>query len=193
VNRLECMKQLASWLDGEVIAVTNLTTNAAQWTAVWDKGPRFYGVHMGLCLPFACGLSLAFPGRQVVALDGDGSLLIDTSALVTAADVDPRNLLAIVFDNQAFGNMGPTPTSRRANLRELAHGAGIERSLEVSDESGFERAVKDALAADAFTFLVAKVEMSRERVDSDYWRTAGRPMKEFFVERIRKLPDYRGD
>jgi hypothetical protein len=40
---------------------------------------------------------------------------------------------------------------------------------------------------------VAKVEMSRERVDSDYWRTAGRPMKEFFVERIRKLPDYRGD
>src|SRR6185437_5154627 len=84
VNRFDCMTRLASWLDGEVITVTNLTTNAAQWTAVWDKGPRFYGVHMGLCLPFACGLSLAFPKRQVVALDGDGSLLIDTSALVTA-------------------------------------------------------------------------------------------------------------
>ena len=192
MKRLDCMRKLAEWLDGEVITVTNLTTNASHWTAVWDKGPRFYGVHMGLCLPFACGLSLAFPKRQVVALDGDGSLMVDTSALLTVADVDPPNLLAIVFDNQSYSNMGHTATSRKANLAEVARGAGIERSRLVSTEGEFERVVKEALVTSALTFVVAKIDPGREPVDSDYYRTAGRPMKEFFVERIRRLPDYRG-
>jgi thiamine pyrophosphate-dependent acetolactate synthase large subunit-like protein len=192
MKRLECMQRLASLLDGEVITLTNLTTNASHWTAVWDKGPRFYGVHMGLCLPFACGLSLAFPGRQVVALEGDGSLMVDTSALITLAEVSPPNLLAIVFDNHSYSNMGDTATSRTADLAGMARAAGIERSHTVTSEDEFEGLVKDALGARAITFIVAKVDPGREPVKSDYYRTAGRPMKELFVEAIRKFPDYQG-
>jgi thiamine pyrophosphate-dependent acetolactate synthase large subunit-like protein len=74
MKRLECMRRLASLLDQEAITITNLTTNASHWTEVWDKGPRFYGVHMGLCLPFACGLSIG-PSRLLVLTFGnsDGS------------------------------------------------------------------------------------------------------------------------
>jgi thiamine pyrophosphate-dependent acetolactate synthase large subunit-like protein len=187
------MQRLAGMLDRDCITVTNLTTNASHWTSVWDKGPRFYGVHMGLCLPFACGLSLAFPNRQVVALDGDGSLMVDTSALLTLADVNPPNLLAIVFDNHSYSNMGETATSRKANLAEMGRAAGIERSQMVATESDFEDAVEGALSASELSFIVAKVDAGREPVESDYYRTAGRPMKEFFVEAIRKFPDYRGE
>ena len=33
----------------------------------------------------------------MIAIDSDGSLLLDTSSLVTLADVNPPNLLALVF------------------------------------------------------------------------------------------------
>lgn len=187
------MQRLAALLDHDTITVTNLTTNASHWTSVWDKGPRFYGVHMGLCLPFACGLSLAFPQRRVVALDGDGSLMVDTSALITLAEVNAPNLMAIVFDNHSYSNMGDTATSHTADLAGMARAAGIGTSQTVTDEAAFEQAVKGSLEADALTFIVAKVDPGREPVKSDYYRTAGRPMKELFVEAIRKLPDYQGE
>jgi thiamine pyrophosphate-dependent acetolactate synthase large subunit-like protein len=61
------------------------------WSALRGERPSFYGLNMGLCLPFAVGVALAFPKRRVVAIDGDGSLIIETSSLITAADVRPAN------------------------------------------------------------------------------------------------------
>ena len=52
---------------------------------------------MGLCIPFALGLTAAFPKRKVIALDSDGSLMVDTSSLITVADVNPPNFVVIVM------------------------------------------------------------------------------------------------
>jgi thiamine pyrophosphate-dependent acetolactate synthase large subunit-like protein len=146
---------------------------------------------MGMCIPFALGLSLAFPRRKVVAIESDGSLLLDASSLITLAEVNPPNLLVLVFDNESFGpRMGPTATARHADLAVIAKGAGIENVETISELGEFDALTIRALGEDKLSFLVIKVELGRESVEFDPRRTHGRPMKELFVEAVRKYPDY---
>jgi thiamine pyrophosphate-dependent acetolactate synthase large subunit-like protein len=193
VRHSDCMQLLTTLIDAEALTVTNLTTNARMWSALRGDRPSFYGLNMGLCLPFAVGLSLAFPRRKVFALDGDGSLLIETSSLVTAADVSPPNLTAIVFDNGSYTNMGETATSRRTDLEKMAQGAGIERTTTVHTLEAFGRAVEEALASGEFAFIVAKVEVERQiPFPTPYPQQSERGMKEAFADALRRLPDYQG-
>ena len=112
VKRYDCLKLLASWMDEHMLTVTSFSANYREWYSLWNRGANFYAFNMGMCIPFALGLCLAFPKRRVIALDSDGSLLLDTSSLVTVAEVNPPNLVAIVFDNRVYGRrMGPTATA----------------------------------------------------------------------------------
>jgi len=191
VKRFDCLKLLASWIDEQVLTVTSLSTTAMEWSSLWKRGPNFYGLNLGLCLPFALGLSLAFPRRKVIALDSDGSLLLDTSSLITVASVNPPNLLAIVFDNQCYGSMGPTATSRKADLEKIAQGAGITVTGTLQTVEQFASSVKKALDRSELSFFVAKVEPGKEPIENDYMRFDGRPMRDAFVEALRRYPDYR--
>ena len=193
MKHAEAIELLSTFVTPEMLTVTNLTTNARMWSALRGERPSFYGLQMGLCLPFAVGLSLAFPRRKVVAIDGDGSLIIETSALITAAEVSPPNLLAVVFDNGSYSDMGPTATSRRTDLEKMAQGAGIQRTATVRTLDALGSAVEAALAGSEFTFLVAKVEADRQiPFRGDYIARSERGMKESFVDALRRLPDYRG-
>jgi thiamine pyrophosphate-dependent acetolactate synthase large subunit-like protein len=193
VKHSEAMQLVSTFITEEMLTVTNLTTNARMWSALRGERPSFYGLNMGLCLPFAVGLSLAFPKRRVFAFDGDGSLIIETSALITAADANPPNLLAIVFDNGSYSHMAETATTRRTDLEKMAQGAGIPRTATVRTLDALGSAVEAALAGSEFTFLVAKVEADRQiPFRGDYIARSERGMKEAFVDALRRLPDYGG-
>ena len=192
MKRYQCLKLLASWMDEHMLTVTSLSANYREWSSVWCEGANFYALNLGMCVPFALGLSLAFPRRKVLALDSDGSLLLDTSSLVTVADVNPTNLVMIVFDNSVYGRMGATATARGADLEKIAQGAGIKLTATIRTLVEFEQKVKPALEGTAAAFFVVKIERGRERVDFDHRRTHGRAMKEAFVEALRRHPDYRG-
>ena len=191
MNRYECLQLLASWVTDEMLTATCLTDNSNIWRALRPEGANFYSLNLGHCLPFAVGLCLAFPQRKVVALDGDGSLMIDASALILAAEANPDNLLAIVFDNQAYAKMGETSTAHRTDLALMAQGAGIARTATLRTLDEFRTAVPEALATPGSTFFVAKVEQG-ERFKAPRPRITERGMKEGFVQTIRRFPDYQG-
>ena len=189
-----CMKLLSDLIDGETLTITNLTTNARMWSALRGERPSFYGLNMGLCLPFAVGVALAFPKRRVVAIDGDGSLILETSSLITAADVRPANLTAVVFDNGVYGGMGETATARRTDLAKMAAGAGIAHTATLRTIEEYEKALRAALAAPEFRFLVAKVERDDTLpFTGNYIKRSERGMKESFVDALKRLPDYPGE
>ncbi|MSQ51408.1 MAG: hypothetical protein EXR28_05930 [Betaproteobacteria bacterium] len=189
-----CMKCLSDLVDAETLTVTNLSSNARMWSALRGERPSFYGLNMGLCLPFAVGLSLAFPKRRVLAIDGDGSLIIETSSLITAADVNPPNLVVVVFDNGNYTEMGETATSRRTDLEIMAKGAGMQRTITVRGIEEFEREARAALSDKAMHFIVAKVERDEDNpFVGNYLRRSERGMKESFVDALKQLPDYPGN
>ena len=183
VKRFDCLKLLASWMDEHMLTVTSRGGNAREWAHLRPRTNTFGAV---------AGVSLAFPKRKVVAIDSDGSLLLDTSALVTVADVNPPNMLILVFDNQAYANMGATATARGADLEKMARGAGIKKTGTISTLEDFGAAVKKAMEAPELAFYVVKVLPGRERVKVDSRFIHGRPMLENFVTAVRSHPDYRG-
>jgi sulfopyruvate decarboxylase subunit beta len=192
VKRFDCLKLLASWLDEHALTVTSRGGNAREWAYLRPQGANFHSLNMGTCISFAVGLALAFPKRKVIAIDSDGSLLLDTSSLVTMADVNPPNLLALIFDNQAYANMGATATARGTDLAKMAQGAGVKKAATITSTEDFAAVVKPALAASELGFFVLKSESGRAQVKVDSRLIHGRPMLEHFISALLRHPDYQG-
>src|SRR6266542_522243 len=114
VKRFDCLKLLASWLDEHALTVTSRGGNAREWAYLRPQGANFHSLNMGTCMSFAVGLALAFPKRKVIAIDSDGSLLLDTSSLVTLSDVNQATLLALVYTHQPYATHRSISTGRPA-------------------------------------------------------------------------------
>ena len=190
MRRYECLQQLAGWVDEHMFAVTSLSSNTAIWSDVRRDGPNFLGMNMGLCVPFALGLSMAFPRRTVLALDSDGSLMNNTSSLLSVGDLRPQNLVIVVMDNQSYARMGPTASSRNADLEGIARGSGIEHTATIRTEGEFEQHIKPALRQPGPSFFRVIVEAETERLVGNRRSGYGIAMKTRFVEKVAEHPDY---
>jgi thiamine pyrophosphate-dependent acetolactate synthase large subunit-like protein len=189
MNRMECLPLLAEMMEDDTLTVTSLSSNARIWAGVWDRGPAFISLNMGLCTGFAMGLSYAFPNRKVVALDSDGSLMEDMNVLISIADANVTNLVVLCFDNEAYARMGPTATSRKADLTAMAKGAGIKSATRVTTIEEYEAAVKNALTTAGPHFIQAKVETETIRIP-DSRVVYGNAMKEQFIQKVLAHPDF---
>jgi thiamine pyrophosphate-dependent acetolactate synthase large subunit-like protein len=191
VKRADCLEFLASRLPEHALVATSLSVNTALWSRLRPQGPNFMGLNMGLCTPFALGMSLAFPNQKVIGLDSDGSLMVDTSALITVADARPRNLILMCFDNEYYARMGPTPTSRGVDLERMAQGAGIRDTYAVRDLAEFSVAAQAALDGDGPSFIWAKVERERTRIHGTR-HTYGQAMRAAYLDALYRHPDFSG-
>ena len=143
------------------IVVTIMGAVAAELQALGHRPNFFYLQHaMGLASSVGLGIALCKPHRQVVVLDGDGSVLMNLGGLTTLARYRPRNLVHVVFDNESLLSVGgfPTATSTGSDLAAIAAAAGVPRTSTVRTIDEFTRAFDEALAADDLTTIVAKVD-----------------------------------
>ncbi|MDD2638670.1 MAG: sulfopyruvate decarboxylase subunit beta, partial [Methanothrix sp.] len=129
MKRLEAITVIAEEATSlEALVVGNIGFPSRELFAVGDRPANFYMLgSMGLASSIGLGLALACPDEKVIAIDGDGAVLMNMGSLATIADQDPDNYLLIVLDNGCYGSTGsqPTCTSRRADLGRIAEGAGI--------------------------------------------------------------------
>jgi len=160
IARLDLTKRLASLAgDAAIVAGIGNTNFDLYWA-----GPRpqnFYMLgSMGLACPIALGVALAQPQRGVIALEGDGSLLMSLGCLATIATVAPRNLTFIVWDNGIYQITGkqPTATSHATDIVEVAIGAGIANSSWVRDAAHFEELIGRGFEQGGPVLLAAKID-----------------------------------
>jgi thiamine pyrophosphate-dependent acetolactate synthase large subunit-like protein len=131
---------------------------------LWACGPRpqnFYMLgSMGLAVPIALGTAIAQPRRHVVALEGDGSLLMQLGCLATVAMRAPQNLTIVVWDNGIYQITGaqPTATAASTDLVAVARGAGIANSAWAADEDDFERLLTAALKDGGPSVIAARID-----------------------------------
>ena len=131
---------------------------------LWASGQRpqnFYMLgSMGLAVPIALGVALAQPARQVFALEGDGSLLMQLGALGAVMRLKPNILAIFVWDNGAYQITGsqPTLTAAGLNLVAIDRGAGLKRSTWALDEEHFDRLVDQALEGSGPMIVCARTD-----------------------------------
>ena len=75
------------------------------------------------------GLALAQPGRKVMCLDGDGSLLMNLGSLVTVNNQAPKNLVHVLFNNRVYAVTAgqPIPGSEQVDWEGMAKPAGYAK------------------------------------------------------------------
>ena len=161
MNRFELTKRLVAKLKSDEAVIGGIgNTNFDLWSA-GQRPQNFYMLgSMGLAFPIAMGVALAQPRRRVVALEGDGSLLMQLGCLTTIAAVAPKNLTLIVMDNGIYQITGGQPTPAAASSTDLvtvARGCGLE-SAWASDEEDFERLVDAALSAAKPHLIAAQID-----------------------------------
>jgi thiamine pyrophosphate-dependent acetolactate synthase large subunit-like protein len=161
MNRFELTKRLTAKLRHEEAVIGGIgNTNFDLWTS-GQRPQNFYMLgSMGLSIPIALGVALAQPKRHVVALEGDGSLLMQLGCLATVAERAPKNLTIVIWDNGIYQITGgqPTASAATADLVAIAQGAGIAKSAWAVDEEDFDRLFSAALAEGGPSLIAARID-----------------------------------
>ena len=161
MHRFEITKRLVAKLaHGEAVVGGIGNTNFDLWCS-GQRPENFYMLgSMGLAIPIALGVALAQPERRVIALEGDGSLLMQLGCLATVAERAPKNLTIVVWDNGIYQITGSQPTASAAttDLVAVARGAGIVNSAWAFDEADFDRLAASAIKGGGASLIAARID-----------------------------------
>ena len=143
MRRAEALEALAGLGDP---LICNLGYASRELFHAADRPSNFYMMgSMGLASSIGLGLALA-RGRRVLAVDGDGSVLMNLGGLSTIAHFGPPNLVVVILDNAVHGSTGnqPSPTALGTDLAEVARASGVASVARVDRVSDLLRAVQEA-------------------------------------------------
>ena len=117
---------------------------------------------MGLFVPTALGLALAQPNKRILALTGDGEMMMGIGSLGVVADQAPGNLAILVLDNEHFGETGRQTglSSNQADLCKIAEGFGIKQTMAVTEHGAVGELADFLFKAPGPVFATAKIALS---------------------------------
>jgi thiamine pyrophosphate-dependent acetolactate synthase large subunit-like protein len=161
LNRTVLTKLLVQKLKHDEAVVAGIGNANFDLFAAGHRPQNFYMLgSMGLACPIALGVALGQPERGVIALEGDGSILMGLGCLTTIANMKPRNLTIIIWDNGIYQITGKqqAATSGMTDIVAVARGAGIAASEWVRDEAHFDKLLDRRFDDGGPLLLAAKID-----------------------------------
>jgi len=119
---------------------------------------------MGLAVPTALGIALAQPTRRVMAITGDGEMLMGIGSLAVVGDQAPKNLSILVLDNEKFAETGRQRglTANRVDIAAAAKGFGIGKTLTVTEHSQLGELAELLFKGPGPVLAVAKIAITQD-------------------------------
>jgi thiamine pyrophosphate-dependent acetolactate synthase large subunit-like protein len=161
MNRFDLTKRLVGQLKREEAVIGGIGNANFDLWASGQRPQNFYMLgSMGLAIPIALGVAIAQPKRHVIALEGDGSLLMQLGCLATVAMRAPKNLTIVVWDNGIYQITGaqPTASASTADLVAIARGTGLSNSAWAADEDDFDRLFVSALKDGGPSLIAVRID-----------------------------------
>ncbi|WP_405138192.1 thiamine pyrophosphate-dependent enzyme [Nocardia sp. NBC_01388] len=111
--RIEALRVIAD-CTAELPVVVTCAASSRELAAVADRPNHLYLLDsMGLAISAATGIALGItdtPVPKVVAIEGDGSLLMNPNVLPTGGFLRPAKLVTVLLDNAVYGATANLPT-----------------------------------------------------------------------------------
>ena len=166
MNRFDITRRMIGLLHRDEAVIGGIGyTNFDLWAASQQPGGRrqqnFYMLgSMGLAVPIALGVAIAQPRRKVLALEGDGSILMQLGSLSTVAARAPGNLCIVIMDNGAYQITGgqQTMTEQGADIVGIARASGLARSAWAADEDAFVELIERSLTEDGPWLIGCRID-----------------------------------
>jgi len=144
LRRYEFLKAAAPFLKDKAV-VCNLGIPSKELYQIHHQSSNFYMLgSMGMVTPIGLGIALNTK-KDVVVVDGDGSILMNPGTLATVASEAPKNLTILAIDNGSYSSTGgqPTYTSACVDLEAVAKGFGIANTCKVASAEEMAAALSD--------------------------------------------------
>ncbi|MBB6401546.1 sulfopyruvate decarboxylase subunit beta [Methanococcus maripaludis] len=163
LTRYEIIKILMEYVTDEIV-VCNIGIPSKELFKINDREKNFYMLgSMGLSSSIGHGLTLSV-NEKVIAIDGDGSVLMNMGSLATIGKTAPKDFLLLIVDNCAYGSTGNQEThSTCTDLYQVSKACGID-SIGVFNEEQLRDAIKIALNESGTKVIVAKAKPHNENV-----------------------------
>lgn len=160
----ELLQPLARSRTDEVVVTCMGITRP--WGRISDHDLDFASADsaMGHTADLALGIALANPGRRVICLNGDGSMLMTLGTLVTIVESGARNLVLFVLENGTYEITGnqPIPGARSVDFPGLARAAGFPRVYDLAFPGDFESVLPNILTAEGPIFVGVRMKRDSE-------------------------------
>lgn len=149
--------------DTAILATTGKT--GRELFEVADNSGHLYMVgSMGCISSLALGLALSQSKRKVVAIDGDGSLIMRMGSMPTNAYYQPSNLLHILLDNNTHDSTGGQATvSHNIDFVDQASAVGYTHTKQLHNLQELEQALEEWYSSSGLTFLHLKTAKGSTR------------------------------
>ncbi len=157
LTRFEIIKAAAPYMEGKAV-VCNLGIPSKELYNVMHQESNFYMLgSMGMASPIGLGMAMNTE-KEVVVIDGDGSLLMNPGILATVSIAHPKNLTILAVDNGIHGSTEnqPTATAICTDLGAVAGALGIERVYRTADERELENTFEGLGKGPNFIHALAK-------------------------------------
>jgi thiamine pyrophosphate-dependent acetolactate synthase large subunit-like protein len=170
MNRFDITKRMIALLRQDEAVIGGIGyTNFDLWAASALPGggrrpQNFYMLgSMGLAVPIALGVALGQPQRKVIALEGDGSILMQLGSLATVAARAQKNLAIVIMDNGAYQITGGQKalTDEGADIVAIARGCGLAQSAWAADEAAFEEMIALSLREDGPWLIGCRIDSQK--------------------------------
>jgi len=113
---------------------------------------------MGHCSSIALGIALAKPHRDVVCIDGDGSMLMHLGSLTTIASLKPKNFRHILMNNKVHESVGGQDTAaKNIDLSAIVESVGTNKMYNAETPSELKDNIKDFMTNSGPSFLEVKI------------------------------------
>ena len=160
MRRTEFVEIFARLRDAEVVITGPGGVSGALCHAA-DLPATIYNMEMGYAAAVCLGVALATPGRRIVAMEGEGSIIAGMSVLSTIGRYRPPNLIVIAFDNGIYGTgsgMVESATRHGTDLAAVARACGIKQVAVVQDPHTAHDVLNRAFSENGPWFLLARIE-----------------------------------
>ena len=167
----EALRVFAENRNGAVAMVSS-----GQTPTMWEVGHEpqtMYFTGMSYSAAGALGFAIMRPDLQVVAVEGDGAMLMGLANLATIGRYAPKNLTVLVMNNQTYlgsfkGYLDSSTIS--TDLPGVAMATGFTYAETADNPEDLELAIKQAMGTEGPTMVLANVDKTRV-LDAEKQRT----------------------
>lgn len=125
---------------------------------------------MGGSSGLGLGIALAQPNTTVIVVDGDASLLLELSSLVTVANAKPKHFVHFLMHNNtqftSIVNFPTAATEPDCDFAGMAKNAGYQHVLTITTPEQLVAQLPQILTQEGATFVDLRVVSPPARVDA---------------------------
>lgn len=158
-TRMEALNRINALKGENTIQLATTGKTGRELYEIEDVPNNFYMVgSMGCISSLGLGLSITKKEKEIIAIDGDGALLMRMGSLATNGYQNPKNLLHILLDNGSHDSTGGQATvSHNVDFVGIAACSGYANAIYVHNLDELTQYIQAWKQEQKLTFLYIKI------------------------------------